>query len=88
MRELPQMTAFPHPRARVADHRCRRRREAIKAWLVEQLGSKGRTGAELAELARLQLMAASRAARATLAHAERILPLSTADMFGRQPDPV
>jgi hypothetical protein len=46
------------------------------------LASKAGTGAELAELARLQLMSGdAAAARATLAHAERILPLSTADLL-------
>ena len=57
--------------------------EAIKAWLVEHdMSNRAGTGAELAELARLQLMANdAAAARATLEHAERILPLSTADMF-------
>jgi TolB-like protein len=58
-------------------------REAIKAWLADrEMAGKAGTGAELAELARLQLMGGDAvAARATLAHAERILPLSTADMF-------
>jgi tetratricopeptide (TPR) repeat protein len=57
--------------------------DAIKSWLAAgNLAAKAGTGAELAELARLQLMANEPgAARATLAHAERILPLSTADMF-------
>jgi TolB-like protein/DNA-binding winged helix-turn-helix (wHTH) protein len=57
--------------------------EAIKAWLLERdMADKAGTGAELAELARLQLIGGdAAAARATLAHAERILPLSTADMF-------
>jgi TolB-like protein/DNA-binding winged helix-turn-helix (wHTH) protein len=57
--------------------------EAVAAWLVEHdMARRAGTGAELAELARLQLMAnQAAAARATLEHAERILPLSTADMF-------
>jgi TolB-like protein/DNA-binding winged helix-turn-helix (wHTH) protein/Tfp pilus assembly protein PilF len=57
--------------------------DAIKAWLEERgMADKAATGAELAELARLQLIAGeAAAARATLAHVERILPLSTADMF-------
>jgi len=57
--------------------------EAIKAWLMERgMANKAATGAEFAELARLQFLAGeAAAARATLAHAERILPLSTADMF-------
>jgi tetratricopeptide (TPR) repeat protein len=57
--------------------------EAVKAWLVEHgMAKRAGTGAELAELARLQLMAQDAvAARATLAHAERVLPLSTADLF-------
>ncbi len=56
---------------------------AIKTWVVERdMAGKAGTGAELAELARLQLMANDPvAARATLAHAERILPLSTADLY-------
>ena len=56
---------------------------AVKAWLEEKnMAGKAGTGAEIAELARLQLIAGDAdAARATLAHAERILPLSTADMF-------
>jgi TolB-like protein/DNA-binding winged helix-turn-helix (wHTH) protein len=58
-------------------------RDAIKAWLVDRgMASKAVTGAEFAELARLQYIGGDAvAARATLAHAERILPLSTADMF-------
>ena len=58
-------------------------REAIKAWLAKQaMAEKAGTGAELAWLAHLQLISGdAAAARATLEHAERILPLSTADMF-------
>src|SRR5207237_307681 len=58
-------------------------RDALKAWLQERaMAQKAGTGAELAELARLQLISGdAAAARATVAHAERILPLSTADMF-------
>lgn len=58
-------------------------RDAIKAWLADRgMANKAATGAEFAELARLQYMGGdATAARATLAHAERILPLSTADMF-------
>jgi len=57
--------------------------DAIKTWMEERgIADKAATGAELAELARLQLIGGeASAARATLAHAERILPLSTADMF-------
>jgi hypothetical protein len=57
--------------------------DAIKAWLADrQLASKAGTGAELAELAGLQLMSGDAvAARATLEHAERILPLATADLL-------
>jgi TolB-like protein/DNA-binding winged helix-turn-helix (wHTH) protein/tetratricopeptide (TPR) repeat protein len=56
---------------------------AIKAWLEDRgIAAKAGTRAEVAELARLQLIGGeAAAARATLAHAERILPLSTADMF-------
>ena len=57
--------------------------DAVKAWLAEhEMARKAGTGAELAELARLQLLSGDApAARATLAHAERVLPLSSADMF-------
>jgi TolB-like protein/DNA-binding winged helix-turn-helix (wHTH) protein/Tfp pilus assembly protein PilF len=56
---------------------------ALKAWLarskvVDQAG----TGAELVEAARLQIMAEdAKASYATLAHAERLLPLSSADLY-------
>jgi TolB-like protein/DNA-binding winged helix-turn-helix (wHTH) protein/tetratricopeptide (TPR) repeat protein len=55
----------------------------LKAWMAkEDIASRAATGAELAELARMQLLADDAvAARATLAHAERILPLSNADLF-------
>jgi len=58
-------------------------RDAIKAWLADRgMANKAASGAEFAELARLQYIGGDAvAARATLAHAERILPLSTADMF-------
>jgi TolB-like protein/DNA-binding winged helix-turn-helix (wHTH) protein/Tfp pilus assembly protein PilF len=58
-------------------------REAIKDWLTTRgMADKAATGADFAELARLQLISGDAvAARATLAHAERILPLSTADMY-------
>ncbi len=40
------------------------------------------TGVELVELARMQLISGDPAtARVTLAHAERVLPMSSADMF-------
>ena len=57
---------------------------ALKQWMESQkLADKAATGAELAELARLQFLANDpSAARATLAHAERILPeFAAADMF-------
>jgi len=56
---------------------------ALKTWMAhDDVASKAGTGAELAELARMQLLANDAvAARATLAHAERILPLSNADLF-------
>jgi hypothetical protein len=55
----------------------------LRAWLARSgLAKRAATGAELAELARLQLLAdEAAAARATLAHADRILPLSTADLY-------
>jgi len=57
--------------------------EALRTWMAEHdLGSHAGTGAELVELARMQLIAGDPAAgRATLAHAERVLPVSSADMF-------
>lgn len=53
---------------------------ALKQWMArEKLADRASTGAELAELARLQYLANdAAAARATLAHAERILPDSAA----------
>jgi hypothetical protein len=55
----------------------------LRAWMAEnELSSRATTGAELAELARLQLLANQAvAARATLVYADRILPLSTADLY-------
>jgi TolB-like protein/DNA-binding winged helix-turn-helix (wHTH) protein len=55
----------------------------LKTWLAtKKMATKATTGAELAELARLQLLANDAvSARATLAHAERILPLSAADLY-------
>ena len=59
------------------------RADGLRKWLVERdVASKAVTGADLSELARLQYMAGEfAAARATLAHAQRILPLSSVDMF-------
>jgi TolB-like protein/DNA-binding winged helix-turn-helix (wHTH) protein/tetratricopeptide (TPR) repeat protein len=56
---------------------------ALKAWSTEhELAKSASTGAELAALAQLQSMAGdAAAARATLTHAERVLPLSSADLF-------
>ena len=56
---------------------------ALKAWLAKSsvLDQAG-TGAELVEAARLQLLAEDpAAAHVTLAHAERMLPLSAADAY-------
>ncbi len=55
----------------------------LRQWLVErEVASKAATGADLSELARLQYLAGEfTAARATLAHAQRVLPLASADMF-------
>ena len=57
--------------------------EGLKPWLAQQdLGRRAGTSAELIELAWLQFLAGdSGPARVTLEHAERILPLSTADLF-------
>ncbi|HEY6123439.1 MAG TPA: winged helix-turn-helix domain-containing protein [Steroidobacteraceae bacterium] len=57
--------------------------DAVKAWMVgRDLTSRAGTGAELVELARMQLVAGDpAAARTTLVHAERVLPMSSADMF-------
>ena len=56
---------------------------AMKAWITEHdLQGKAGTGAELIELARIQLISGDpEKARTTLAHAERVLPQSSADMF-------
>jgi TolB-like protein/DNA-binding winged helix-turn-helix (wHTH) protein/tetratricopeptide (TPR) repeat protein len=56
---------------------------ALKAWLAETkvLDDAG-TGAELMEAARLQMLAEDpEAARVTLTHAERMLPLTAADAY-------
>ena len=57
--------------------------EGLKLWLAKQdLTRRAATSEELVELAWLQFIAGeSVPARATLAHAERILPLSTADLY-------
>jgi tetratricopeptide (TPR) repeat protein len=57
--------------------------QGLKAWLAQQdLGKRAGTSAELVELAWLQFLAdESGPARATLEHAERILPLSSADLY-------
>jgi TolB-like protein/Tfp pilus assembly protein PilF len=57
--------------------------EALKAWLAQRdAPALAQTSADLAELARMQLMAGDAvAARATLAHAERILPMYGADLY-------
>ena len=57
--------------------------QGLKNWLeVGKASELANSGAELTELARLQYLAGdSNAASATLAHAQRILPLSTADLF-------
>jgi TolB-like protein/DNA-binding winged helix-turn-helix (wHTH) protein/tetratricopeptide (TPR) repeat protein len=57
--------------------------EALRQWLADhEVAKAASTGADLAELAFLQIRANdAAAARATLAHAERILPLSAADLF-------
>ncbi|HUQ11367.1 MAG TPA: winged helix-turn-helix domain-containing protein [Steroidobacteraceae bacterium] len=56
---------------------------ALKTWLADsKVVDLAGTGAELIEAARLQVMAEdAKAAHATLAHAERILPLSTVDLY-------
>jgi TolB-like protein/tetratricopeptide (TPR) repeat protein len=56
---------------------------ALRQWLVDhKLADNAVTGAELTELARLQYLAGDAvAARATLTHAERILPLASADLL-------
>ena len=56
---------------------------ALEQWLDNsKISELAATGAELSELARLQYLAGDPAsARATLAHAQRILPLASADLF-------
>jgi tetratricopeptide (TPR) repeat protein len=55
----------------------------VKEWMAgHDLKAKAGTGAELIELARMQLISGDpMTARATLVHAERVLPMSSADMF-------
>ena len=55
----------------------------LRSWIAERdLANLAVTGAELSDLARIQYLAGDAiAARATLAHAQRILPLSSADLF-------
>jgi tetratricopeptide (TPR) repeat protein len=55
----------------------------MRQWLVDHgLSGLAATGAELSELAKLQYVAGdAMAARATLEHAQRVLPMSSADMF-------
>ncbi|HEU4779995.1 MAG TPA: winged helix-turn-helix domain-containing protein [Steroidobacteraceae bacterium] len=57
--------------------------EALKQWMAgHELNRRAGTGAELVELARMQLISGDPvSARATLVHAERVLPMSSADMF-------
>lgn len=57
--------------------------EALKAWMLEHdVTTHAGTGVELVELARMQFISGDPAsARITLAHAERVLPMSSADMF-------
>jgi tetratricopeptide (TPR) repeat protein len=57
--------------------------QALKAWLAEhKTMDYAGTSAELAELARLQVTAGDAVtARATLAHAEKLLPMSVADLY-------
>jgi TolB-like protein/DNA-binding winged helix-turn-helix (wHTH) protein/tetratricopeptide (TPR) repeat protein len=57
--------------------------QGVKAWLAqEDLPRRAITSSEFVELAWLQFIAGeSGAARTTLAHAERILPLSNADLY-------
>jgi TolB-like protein/DNA-binding winged helix-turn-helix (wHTH) protein len=83
LRELPEDTSFLALARESPIIYVEGGGKAINAWLADrEMAGKAGTGAELAELARLQLMGGDAvAARATLAHAERILPLSTADMF-------
>jgi TolB-like protein/DNA-binding winged helix-turn-helix (wHTH) protein/Flp pilus assembly protein TadD len=57
--------------------------DGLRRWLeVGKAAQLAVTGAELTQLAHMQYLADdSNAARATLAHAQRILPLATADLF-------
>jgi len=83
LRELPESNSFFSAAREFPIIYVEGGGEAIRAWLAERgMAAKASTGAELAELARLQLISGdAAAARATLAHAERVLPLSTGDMF-------
>ncbi len=83
MREVPENESFFTRSREAGIVFAEGGNEALRAWIAQvDLVKRATTGAELAELARLQYLANDMtAARATLAHAERILPATAFDLF-------
>jgi tetratricopeptide (TPR) repeat protein len=83
MREVPENESFFTRSREAGIIFAEGGNEALRAWITQvDLAKRATTGAELAELARLQYLANDmEAARATLAHAERILPATAFDLF-------
>jgi TolB-like protein/DNA-binding winged helix-turn-helix (wHTH) protein/tetratricopeptide (TPR) repeat protein len=83
MREVPESESFFTRSREAGIVFAEGGNEALRAWIAQvDLVKRATTGAELAELARLQYLANDMdAARATLAHAERILPATAFDLY-------
>jgi TolB-like protein/DNA-binding winged helix-turn-helix (wHTH) protein/tetratricopeptide (TPR) repeat protein len=83
MREVPENESFFTRSREAGIVFAEGGNEALRSWIAQvELAKRATTGAELAELARLQYLAKDMpAARATLAHAERILPLTAFNLF-------
>ena len=83
MREVPENDSFFTRSREAGIVFAEGGNEALRSWIAQtDLAKRATTGAELAELARLQYLANDMAAaRATLAHAERILPLTAFNLF-------
>jgi TolB-like protein/DNA-binding winged helix-turn-helix (wHTH) protein/Tfp pilus assembly protein PilF len=83
MREVPENESFFTRSREAGIVFAEGGNEALRSWIAQvDLAKRATTGAELAELARLQYLANDMtAARATLAHAERILPLTAFNLI-------
>jgi TolB-like protein/DNA-binding winged helix-turn-helix (wHTH) protein/Tfp pilus assembly protein PilF len=83
MREVPENESFFTRSREAGIVFAEGGNEALRSWIAQvDLAKRATTGAELAELARLQYLANDMpAARATLAHAERILPVTAFNLF-------